>query len=68
MSDFDEMHDAMIDAAIEEMGDEVVASIQAIEREMIIEFIRRDENLYECGEELATMIEELGHYEDDSIH
>lgn len=57
-----------IDEVIACMGDEIIESIQTIEREMILDFMRREENLYECGEDLAEMIEELGHYEDDSIH
>lgn len=63
-----EMTQQEIDEIIACMGDEIIESIQAIEREMILDFMRREENLYECGEDLAEMIEELGHYEDDSIH
>ena len=63
-----EMTQKEIDEVIACMGDEIIESIQAIEREMILDFMRREENLYECGEDLAEMIEELGHYEDDSIH
>ena len=57
-----------IDEVVACMGDDVIESIQSLEREMIVEFLRRDENLYEVGEDLANMIEELGHYEDDSVH
>lgn len=57
-----------IDEVVACMGDEIIESIQAMEREMILEFIRREENIYECGEELALMIEELEHYDQDSIH
>lgn len=57
-----------IDEVVACMGDEIIESIQAMEREMILEFMRREENIYECGEELALMIEELEHYDQDSIH
>ena len=69
MSDLDdEISDAFFEAAIDELGDEVVEAIRAEEREMIVDFIRREENIYEVGEDLADAIEELMHYEDDSIH
>ena len=69
MSDLnDEIHDAFINAAIEEMSDEVVEAIRADERQMIIDYIRLDENIYEVGEDLANAIEEMLHYEDEEIH
>lgn len=69
MSDInDDIRDALIDAAIEELGDEVIECIRADERQMIIDFIRQEEWLYECGEEIAEAIEEMQHYEDEEIH
>lgn len=69
MSDFDDdIRDALIDAAIEELGDEVIEAIQAAEREAIIEFIRQEEWLYECGEEIANALEEYADREDEEIH
>lgn len=69
MSDLDdEMHEMFINAAIEEMSDEVVDAIRADERQMIVDFMRQEENLYECGEELADMIDELEHYPEEGIH
>ena len=69
MSDLDdEISDAFFNAAIEELGDEVVEAIRAEEREMIIEWIRLEENIYEVGEDLANSIEELAHYDDEEIH
>ena len=64
----DEVRCAMIDAAIEELGDEVIEAIRADERELIIEFIRQDEWLYECGEQIADALEDCEHYEDEELH
>ena len=66
--EFDEVRQAMIDAAIEELGDDVVDAIRAAERQMIIDFIMREENMYEVGEDLAVMIDELEHYDSEEIH
>ena len=69
MSDLDdELHDAFINAAIEEMSDEVVEAIRADERQMIVDYMRLEENLYEVGEDLANAIEEMQHYEDEELH
>lgn len=69
MSDQDDkIYDAFMDAAIEELDDEVVEAIRADERQMIIDYIRLEENIYEVGEDLANAIEELMHYEDEDIH
>lgn len=69
MSDLDdEIHDAFINAAIEEMSDEVVEAIRADERQMIVDYMRLEENLYEVGEDLANAIEEMQHYEDEELH
>lgn len=53
---------------IDALGDDVIESIRADEREMILEFIRSEEWIYECGEEIAEAIEELMHYPDEEIH
>ena len=67
--DFEEdVRCAMIDAAIEELGDDVIDAIRSDEREQIIEFIRRDEWLYECGEQIADALEDCEHYDDEEIH
>jgi len=67
--DFEEdVRCAMIDAAIEELGDEVIDAIRADERELIIEFIRQDEWMYECGEQIADALEDCEHYDDEDIH
>lgn len=69
MSDLDdEIHNAFINAAIEEMSDEVVEAIRADERQMIVDYMRLEENLYEVGEDLANAIEEMQHYEDEELH
>ena len=69
MSDLDdELHNAFINAAIEEMSDEVVEAIRADERQMIVDYMRLEENLYEVGEDLANAIEEMQHYEDEELH
>lgn len=69
MSDLDdEIHNAFINAAIEEMSDEVVEAIRADERQMIIDYIRLEKNIYEVGEDLANAIEEMQHYEDEDLH
>lgn len=64
----DDICDALINQTIEELGDEVIEAIRADERQMIIDFIRQEEWLYECGEEIAEAIEEMQHYEDEEIH
>ena len=64
----DEFHDDLIDLAIEGLGDDVIDAIRADERQMIIDFISREENLYEVGEDLIVMIDDLQHYEDEEIH
>lgn len=67
--DFEEdVRCAMIDAAIEELGDEVIDAIRADERQMIVDFMRLEENLYEVGEDLADMIDDCCHYEDEELH
>mgnify|MGYP003352017561 CR=1 FL=1 len=48
--------------------DEVIDEIRSDEREMIVDFLRTDEWKYECCEDGAAMIEELGHYEDEELH
>lgn len=69
MSNFDDdICDDLINQTIEELGDEVIEAIRADERQMIIDFIRQEEWLYECGEEIAEAIEEMQHYEDEEIH
>lgn len=69
MSDFnDNIRDALIDAAIEELGDEVIEGLQAGERELIIEFLRSDEWKYESCEDAADALEDLAHYQDEEIH
>ena len=69
MSDLDdEIHNAFINADIEEMSDEVVEAIRADERQMIVDYMRLEENLYEVGEDLANAIEEMQHYEDEELH
>lgn len=69
MSDLDDdICDDLINQTIEELGDEVIEAIRADERQMIIDFIRQEEWLYECGEEIAEAIEEMQHYEDEEIH
>ena len=64
----DEFHDSLIDLAIEGLGDDVIDAIRADERQMIIDFISREENLYEVGEDLIVMIDELEHYDSEEIH
>ena len=68
MDDFSDAELALINSAIEELGDEVIEVIRAEEREMIIEFIRQEEWLYECGEQIADALEELEHYPGEEIH
>ena len=57
-----------IDEILACMGDDIIESIQIVERDAILEVLRSDEWKYECCEDAADKIEELGHYEDDSIH
>ncbi len=64
----DEFHDSLIDLAIEGLGDDVIEAIRADERQMIIDFISREENLYEVGEDLIVMIDDLEHYDSEEIH
>ena len=64
----DEFHDGLIDLAIEGLGDDVIDAIRADERQMIIDFISREENLYEVGEDLIVMIDDLEHYDSEEIH
>jgi hypothetical protein len=64
----DEFHDSLIDLAIEGLGDDVIDAIRADERQMIIDFISREENLYEVGEDLIVMIDDLEHYDSEEIH
>ena len=68
MDDFSDAELALINATIEGLGDEVIDVIRAEEREMIIEFIRQEEWLYECGEQIADALEELEHYPGEEIH
>ena len=68
MDDFSDAELALINAAIEGLSDEVIEVIRAEEREMIIEFIRQEEWLYECGEQIADALEELEHYSGEEIH
>lgn len=51
-----------------EIPDEVIDDIRSGEREMITDFLRSDEWKYECCEDAADEIDELGHYEDEEIH
>lgn len=64
----DDIQQGMIDAAIEDLADDVIEAIRADERQMIIDFIMRDENIYECGEQIAEMIDDMQHYDDEQIH
>lgn len=57
-----------IDEVMACMGDEVIESIQAVERDAILDFLRSEEWKYESCEDAADMIEQFGHYEDDQIH
>jgi len=57
-----------IDEILACMGEEVIEAIQAMEREIIVEFLRCEEMKYELCEDAADLIEELGHYEDEEIH
>ena len=68
MDDFSDAELALINAAIEGLDDDVIEVIRAEEREMIIEFIRQEEWLYECGEQIADALEELEHYPGEEIH
>ena len=64
----DDIQQGMIDAAIEDLADDVIEAIRADERQMIIDFIMREENIYECGEQIAEMIDDMQHYDDEQIH
>lgn len=57
-----------IDEVIACMGDEIIESIQIVEREAILEFLRSEQWKYEVCEDAADAIENLEHYEDDQIH
>ena len=57
-----------IDEVLACMGDDVIESIQAMEREIILEFLRSEEWKYELCEDAADMIEQFGHYDDEEIH
>lgn len=48
--------------------DEVIDDIRSHERDMIIDFLRTPEWIYELAEDCADAIEELEHYEDDEVH
>lgn len=63
-----ELSEAFINETIESLADEVVETIREDERQMIIDFIRSEEWIYECGEDIAEAIEELMHYPDEEIH
>jgi hypothetical protein len=64
----DDIQQGMIDAAIGDLADDVIEAIRYDERQMIIDFILREENIYECGEQIAEMIDDMQHYDDEQIH
>jgi hypothetical protein len=66
--DDEDMQCALVNLAIDELGDEVIDAIRADEREMILEFIRSDEWIYEVGEDIANALEELQHYSEEEVH
>ena len=68
MEEMNEVQEAIINAVIMELGDEVVDAIRAEERYMILDFLRSEEWMYESCEDAANAIEELYHYGEDSIH
>ena len=63
-----EMTQKEIDEVIACMGDEVIESIQAIEREMILDFLRSEEWKFECCEDAADAIDALIHLDFEQIH
>lgn len=50
------------------LPDEVLNDIRMKEREMIVEFLRSDDWIYELAEDCADAIEDLEHYDIIEVH
>jgi len=61
--DQDEFQNVLSPLIIAELGEEVVESIRADERELIIEFLRSDEWADQSCDDAANALEDCEHYE-----
>lgn len=68
MDDFEEMRQVIVQAALDELGEEVIEAIRSDERDMIVAMLRSDEWIYESCIEAADAIEQLCHYPDEELH
>lgn len=68
MDDFEEMRQVIVQAALDELGEEVIEAIRSDERDMIVAMLRSDEWIYESCIDAADAIEQFCHYPDEELH
>lgn len=68
MDDFEEMRQVIVQAALDELGEEVIEAIRSDERDMIVSMLRSDEWIYESCIDAADAIEQFCHYPDEELH
>ena len=64
----DQVRNDLVFQTINELADEVLLAIRAEERELILEFLRSEEWMYESCEDAADAIEDCQHYEEAELH